>query len=59
MKKIYQIPEIEISEMVLSKCFLVEDSGEIGSGGALTNENTNFEEEEPSLEISNSNRWDD
>ena len=59
MKKIYQIPEIEISEMVLSKCFLVEDSGEIGAGGNLTNENTTFEEEVVSTELNNSSLWEE
>lgn len=58
MKKIYQIPEVQVWETELSNNIL-EDSGEIGSGGALTNENSSFEEEEPSLEISNSNLWDD
>lgn len=59
MKKIYQIPEIEISEMVLSKCFLVEDSGEIGAGGNLTNENATFEEEVVSTELNNSSLWEE
>ena len=59
MKKIYQIPEIEISEMVLSKCFLVEDSGEIGAGGNLINENATFEEEVVSTELNNSSLWEE
>lgn len=45
MKKTYQIPETLVWEMTVSNCIL-EDSGEIGSGGALTNETKNFEEED-------------
>ena len=58
MKKNYQVPETVICETEIS-IRILEDSGEIGSGGALTNENSSFEEEETSLEISNSNLWDD
>jgi hypothetical protein len=45
MKKNYQVPETQIWEMEVSNCIL-EDSGEIGSGGALTNETNTFEEED-------------
>ena len=45
MKKNYQVPETLVWEMEISNC-IHEDSGEIGSGGALTNETKNFEEED-------------
>ena len=58
MKKIYQIPEIEISKNVLT-CSILEDSGEIGAGGNLTNENATFEEEVVSTELNNSSLWEE
>ena len=58
MKKIYQIPEVQIWETEFSY-HILEDSGEIGSEGNLTNENSSFEEEVTSVETYNSNLWDD
>ena len=45
MKKNYQVPETLFWEMEISNSIL-EDSGEIGSGGALTNETETFEEDD-------------
>ena len=53
MKKYYQIPEIEVIAMVTSKCFL-EDSGEIGSGGNIANQDKTFDADDVSLDISGS-----
>ena len=57
MKKNYQVPETVICEMVISNSFLVEDSGEIGQDGNLTNETT-FDEGEL-LSDTPSSIWDD
>lgn len=56
MKKKYQIPETLICEMELSN-FMVEDSGEIGAGGNLTNENETFEDDIETTSTSSS-LWD-
>jgi hypothetical protein len=47
MKRKYQIPEVQIFEMKVSKCFLQEESGKIGNDGVLNNENKTFEEDIP------------
>ena len=53
MKKNYQVPETQIWEMEVSSCIL-EDSGEIGAGGNLTNETNTFEEEDFPIATSHS-----
>ena len=59
MKKKYQIPEAQIYEMMLSGCFLEEESGKIGNGddgpGILTNENNIFEDD---TQTGKSSLWD-
>ena len=56
MKKNYQVPETVICETEIS-IRILEDSGEIGSGGNLTNETT-FDESEMPSDIPSS-IWDD
>ncbi len=61
MKTIYKIPEIEVIEPV-SKWTIMEKSGDgvlpPGPGGAMTNQNISFDEDE-SNESANSGLWDD
>lgn len=56
MKKNYQVPETVICEMEIS-IRILEDSGEIGQDGNLTNETT-FDESEMPSDIPSS-IWDD
>ena len=59
MKRKYQIPEVQIFEMKVSRSFLQEESGKIGNGddgpGILGNENNTFEEDTPNTSKS---LWD-
>ncbi len=57
MKKNYQVPETVICETEIS-IRILEDSGEIGAGGNLTNETNTFDESEMPSDIPSS-IWDD
>ncbi len=56
MKKNYKNPETVVLEMELTYCVL-ENSGVIGSGGAMTNENDMFDDGDLPTE-SKSNLWE-
>ncbi len=64
MKKFYKTPETEIvtlrTSTILQGEDVLEESGKIGPGGNMGNENNNFDENEITSDITSpSGLWDD